>query len=191
MFAITFHHMIVGIATGSGILMGVCAFFAWLGNYISNFSRFRQTFDKTSLVSSILCLTCLPLAILSGTLATTDPGGSAIFYNKFVLSGLTVGFSASFLAGRIRFGENVWQNTKLATLQMICAVGGMIWLIITGSIGGKISIGESVMDILPFWPDFTSVVVLPTWISAILLIFGVTSIILALKMGPRVEAISD
>jgi hypothetical protein len=63
MFAITFHHMIVGIASGTGILMGICALLAWLGNFVSNLDDFQQSFDKTSLLSSILCFICMPLAI--------------------------------------------------------------------------------------------------------------------------------
>ena len=191
MFAITFHHLIVGIASGTGILMGICALLAWLGNFVSNLDDFQQSFDKTSLLSSILCLICMPLAIFSGTYATSDPGGIAILYNKFVFSGLAIGFTASFIVGRVRFGENIWNDFKLSTLQMICASGAMFWIIITGSIGGKISIGESVMDIMPFWPDFTSTIVLPWWVSMVMLVFGIASIVVALKLGPTVKKISD
>jgi ATP-dependent protease ClpP protease subunit len=74
---------------------------------------------------------------------------------------------------------------------MICASGAMFWIIIIGSIGGKITIGESVMDIMPFWPDFTSTIVLPLWISMVMLVFGIASIIVALKLGPTIRKISD
>ena len=88
MYAVTFHHMVVGLAAGSGTLMGICAFLAWLASYISNLKSSKSTLDKASYAASILTLITLPLAMLSGYYSVSDPSGSAILYNKFIFLSL-------------------------------------------------------------------------------------------------------
>ena len=86
MYAIPFHHMIVGLSAGAGTLMGICAILAWLSNRVSNLESSKSTLDKASYAASILTLVTLPLAMFSGYYSVSDPTGSAIFYNKFIFS---------------------------------------------------------------------------------------------------------
>ena len=84
MYAVTFHHMVVGLAAGSGTLMGICALLAWLSSYISNLESSKSTLDKASYAASILTFITLPLAMISGYYSVSDPSGSAILYLSLI-----------------------------------------------------------------------------------------------------------
>ena len=182
MYAIPFHHMIVGLSAGAGTLMGICAFLAWLSNRVSNLESSKSTLDKASYAASILTLVTLPLAMFSGYYSVSDPTGSAIFYNKFIFSGIAIGFTSSYIAGRIRYGTEIWDHPALANLQMLSALFGLTSIMILGSIGSKITLGESTLDILPFWPEFMNSIVINQWVSLFLVIIGVSSVIISFKM---------
>jgi len=182
MYAIPFHHMIVGLSAGAGTLMGICAILAWLSNRVSNLESSKSTLDKASYAASILTLVTLPLAMFSGYYSVSDPTGSAIFYNKFIFSGIAIGFTSSYIVGRIRYGAEIWDHPALANLQMLSALFGLTSIMILGSIGSKITLGESTLDILPLWPEFMNSIVINQWVSLFLVIIGVSSVIISFKM---------
>ncbi|MCP2502772.1 MAG: hypothetical protein ACKVIE_03990 [Candidatus Poseidoniales archaeon] len=191
MYAITFHHMVVGLAAGAGTLMGICALLAWLSRYISNLESSQSTLDKASYAASILTLVAIPLAMFSGYYSVSEPAGSAILYNKFVFSGIAMGFTASYIAGRVRFGPDLWANHALGNLQMLSALFGLTAIMILGSIGSKITLGESTLDLLPFWPEFMNSIVINQWISLFLLILGVSSVIFSFRIMKSIKPISE
>ena len=191
MYAITFHHMVVGLAAGAGTLMGICALLAWLSRYISNLESSQSTLDKASYAASILTLVAIPLAMFSGYYSVSEPAGSAMLYNKFVFSGIAMGFTASYIAGRVRFGPDLWANNALGNLQMLSALFGLIAIMILGSIGSKITLGESTLDLLPFWPEFMNSIVINQWISLFLLILGVSSVIFSFRIMKSIKPISE
>jgi protein-S-isoprenylcysteine O-methyltransferase Ste14 len=174
--------MIVGLSAGAGTLMGICAILAWLSNRVSNLESSKSTLDKASYAASILTLVTLPLAMFSGYYSVSDPTGSAIFYNKFIFSGIAIGFTSSYIAGRIRYGAEIWDHPALANLQMLSALFGLTSIMILGSIGSKITLGESTLDILPLWPEFMNSIVINQWVSLFLVIIGVSSVIISFKM---------
>ena len=53
------------------------------------------------------------------------------------------------------------------------------------------TLGESTMDILPFWPEFDDSVVVNEWLSVVLLIFGLAAMVAAFRFGPKVNRIVD
>jgi|MDTC01.3.fsa_nt_gb hypothetical protein len=191
MYAVLFHHMVVGLAAGAGTLMGLCAFLAWLGSYLSNLESSRSTLDKASYAASIFTLVAIPLAMISGYYSVSEPAGSAILYNKFIFSGIATGFTASYLIGRLKFGSDVWNHSALANLQMLSAIFGFTAIMILGSIGSKITLGESTLDILPFWPEFMNSIVINQWISLFLLSIGLVSVIFSLRIANFSGTISD
>jgi hypothetical protein len=191
MYAIPFHHMIVGLAAGAGTLMGLCAFLAWLSNYVSNLESSKSTLDKASYAASILTLVALPLAMFSGYYSDSDPTGSAILYNKFIFSGIAIGFTASYIVGRARFGSDLWDHSALANLQMLSALFSLTAIMILGSIGSKITLGESTLDILPFWPEFMNSIVINQWVSLFLLLIGAVSVVFSFRIVGSFKPISD
>lgn len=190
MFMTAFHHLVVGLVAGSGVMMGICAILVWLSSYISNLESSKITLDRAAYVASIFTMIVIPLAMISGNYSSTNSGG-AIFYNKFLFSGIAFGFSASYFVGRVRFGPEVWDNSSLANLQMVSASFALTSIIILGSIGSKITLGESTLDIFPFWPDFMNSIVINQWFSILLVIFGFISVVISLRSSPIKVSFND
>tara|TARA_B100001079_G_C16369431_1_gene496678 strand:- start:94 stop:669 length:576 start_codon:yes stop_codon:yes gene_type:complete len=190
MFMTAFHHLVVGLVAGSGVMMGICAILVWLSSYISNLESSKITLDRAAYVASIFTMIVIPLAMISGNYSSTNSGG-AIFYNKFLFSGIAFGFSASYFVGRVRFGPEVWNHSSLANLQMISASSALASIIILGSIGSKITLGESTLDIFPFWPDFMNSIVINQWFSILLVIFGFISVVISLRSSPIKVSFND
>lgn len=190
MFMIAFHHLVVGLVAGSGVIMGICAILVWLSSYISNLESSKTTLDRAAYVASIFTMVLIPLAIISGNFSSTNSGG-AIFYNKFLFSGIAFGFSASYFVGRVRFGPELWNYSSLANLQMISALFALTSIIILGSIGSKITLGESTLDIFPFWPNFMNSIVINQWFSLLLVIFGLISVVISLRSSTIKFSLND
>jgi len=190
MFAQTLHHLVVGLTTGVTTLACLCAIAAWVSNYFVGAKNARAHLDTAAYIAAIAALPLLPIAVLSGTMAMSDPANDAMSYNKFLFTGLTTGFLASMVIGRWRFGPGVWNEPKLALLQAISAIGALASITVLGSIGAKMTLGESTMDILPFWPAFDASVVVNEWISLVLLILGLAAMVAAFMLGPKAERIS-
>jgi len=190
MFMTAFHHLVVGLVAGSGVIMGVCAVLVWLSSYISNLESSKSTLDRAAYVASIFTLIVIPLAMISGNYSSTNSGG-AMFYNKFLFSGIALGFTSSYLVGRVRFGPELWKYSSLANLQMISALFSLTSIMILGSIGSKITLGESTLDILPFWPDFMNSIVINQWLSLFLVIIGLISVVISLRSSPMRISLND
>ena len=137
-----------------------------------------------------MALFFMPIAILSGNLAADSVVGNALLYNKFVYSGLALGFWAAFVVGRIRMGPGIWEVRNLSLLQSVTAVIAFLMTTMASSIGGKLVRGESLFDVLPIWFPSDSAVVLPIWASAALLVIGLAALLVVFKVGPRAERIS-
>ena len=190
MFMTVFHHLVVGLVAGSGVIMGVCAVLVWLSSYVSNLESSKSTLDRAAYVASIFTLIVIPLAMISGNYSSTNSGG-AMFYNKFLFSGIAFGFTSSYLVGRVRFGPELWKYSSLANLQMISALFSLTSIMILGSIGSKITLGESTLDILPFWPDFMNSIVINQWLSLFLVIIGFISVVISLRSSPMRFSLND
>ena len=101
----TLHTSMAEVVVGSMVLATICAVGclasrALAPSKINNESLFI-TMDRASLAGSFLALVFLPIAIMTGNLAAESHSSSALLYNKFVYSGLALGFWAAFVIGRI------------------------------------------------------------------------------------------
>ena len=172
----TLHTSMAEVVVGSMVLATICAVGclasrALAPSKINNESLFI-TMDRASLAGSFLALVFLPIAIMTGNLAAESHSSSALLYNKFVYSGLALGFWAAFVIGRIRLGEALWEARQLAILQSATACMAFLMTTISASIGGKLSRGE---DLLPFSLPLDSASILPLWASSTLLLLGIIS----------------
>ena len=191
MFSTTLHHLVVGLTTGIATLACLCAIAVWVSNYFVGAKNIRSHLDTASYIAAIAALPLLPIAVLSGTMSMSDPASDAMSYNKFLIAGLTTGFLASMVIGRWRFGPGVWNDSRISLLQAISAVGALASITVLGSIGAKMTLGESTMDILPFWPEFDDSVVVNEWLSVVLLILGLAAMVVAFMLGPKIEHIPE
>ena len=191
MFSTTLHHLVVGLTTGIATLACLCAIAAWVSNYFVGAKHIRSHLDTASYIAAIAAIPLLPIAVLSGRMAMSDPASDAMSYNKFLFAGLTTGFLASMVIGRWRFGPGVWNDSRISLLQAISAIGALASITVLGSIGAKMTLGESTMDILPFWPEFDDSVVVNEWHSVVLLILGLAAMAVAFMLGPKIEYIPE
>ncbi len=191
MFAVTFHHLIVGLATGIATLSCAASLGAWFSTYFVGGSKARAYLDRTAYMAGVVAVPMLPLAVLSGTAAMSAPGADAMSYNKFLFTGLTVGFLVSMLVGRWRFGPGIWVESRLSILQIVCAAGAMVSITILGSIGAKMSLGESTLDIFPFYPSFEDSIVVNQWLALVLLLLGLAAMVISFMLGPKVERLPE
>ena len=137
----TLHTSMAEVVVGSMVLATICAVGclasrALAPSKINNESLFI-TMDRASLAGSFLALVFLPIAIMTGNLASEGHSSSALLYNKFVYSGLALGFWSSFVIGRIRLGEELWEARQLAILQSATACLAFLMTTISASIGGN------------------------------------------------------
>lgn len=191
MFSTVFHHLIVGLATGIVTLSCASAIGAWISTYFVGGSKARAYLDRTAYMAGVVAVPMLPLAVLSGTMAMSNPGGDALSYNKFLFTGLTTGFLISMLVGRWRFGPGIWVESRLSILQIICATGALVSITILGSIGAKMSLGESTLDIFPFYPSFEDSIVVNQWLAIVLFLLGLAATVISFMLGPKVERLPE
>ena len=181
----TMHTAMAEIVIGSMVLATICAIGCSLSKFLPpsdlNSPSLLVTMDRASLAGSMLALAFIPIAIMTGNLAAESHSNSALLYNKFVYSGLALGFWAAFVIGRVRLGEALWEVRQLAMLQSATAGMAFLMTTISASIGGKLSRGESLLDMLPFELPLDSAAILPMWASTTLLILGVTCSLLVFR----------
>ncbi len=194
--AATFHAVMGEIVVGTMVLATLCAvgctvasLFPGMTGRLSSESM-MSTMDKAALAGASLGLAFMPIAMLSGSFAADNAVTNALLYNKFVYSGLALGFWAAYVVGRVRFGPGVWQARPLSALQGLTAVMAFLMTTMASSIGGKLVRDESLFDILPIWLPSDSATVLNPIISAALLLIGIVALVVVFRLGPKAERIS-
>ena len=95
------------------------------------------------------------------------------------------------LLGRWRFGPAIWLNSRLGLLQMVCAAGALASITVLGSIGAKMSLGESTLDIFSFWPSFDESIVVNQWFSIAMFALGLGAMVAAFILGPDTERLPE
>ena len=194
--AATFHAVMGEIVVGTMVLATLCAvgctvasLFPGMTGRLSSESM-MSTMDKAALAGASLGLAFMPIAMLSGSFAADNAATHALLYNKFVYSGLALGFWAAYVVGRVRFGPGVWQVRPLSALQGLTAVMAFLMTTMASSIGGKLVRDESLFDLLPIWLPSDSATVLNPIISAALLLIGIVALVVVFRLGPKAERIS-
>ena len=194
--AATFHAVMGEVVVGTMVLATLCAvgctvasLFPGMAGRLSSESM-MSTMDKAALAGASLGLAFMPIAMLSGSFAADNAVTNALLYNKFVYSGLALGFWAAYVVGRVRFGPGVWQVRPLSALQGLTAVMAFLMTTMASSIGGKLVRDESLFDILPIWLPSDSATVLNPIISAVLLLLGIVALVVVFRLGPKAERIS-
>ncbi|PXF21594.1 MAG: hypothetical protein CXX69_04025 [Candidatus Thalassarchaeum betae] len=181
--AATFHAVMGEIVVGTMVLATLCAvgctvasLFPGMTGRLSSESM-MSTMDKAALAGASLGLAFMPIAMLSGSFAADNAVTNALLYNKFVYSGLALGFWAAYVR-------------PLSALQGLTAVMAFLMTTMASSIGGKLVRDESLFDILPIWLPSDSATVLNPIISAVLLLIGIVALVVVFRLGPKAERIS-
>lgn len=185
----TFHVISTELVVGSFAMAGLC--FLLKSVHILGYLKS----DKLSLITDYtghfalgFGLIATPFAIFSGL--SSSPGGdisSPLLVNKMFLSMSAVGITVAVLFTRLRLNEQVWSTKQNALLQGFAGMAASGIMLITASAGGKFSRGESVLDI--FSLPYDTIFLMPIWISTVILLIGLFSMVSSLMALMRKSAI--
>ena len=186
----TFHVISTELVVGSFAMAGIC----FLVLAIQSFGLFES--EKASLVTDYaghfalgFGLLATPFAIYSGISSSpTSDLSSPLLVNKMFLSMIATGLALAVLFTRTKVGNQLWANKSSSLIQSAAGLAASGFMLMTASAGGKFSRGESVLDFLNL--PYDTIFLMPTWASAIVLLAGVASAIIAvmnLKKSSSIE----
>ena len=175
----TFHVITTELVVGSFAMAGIC----FLVLAIQFFGVFES--EKVSLVTDYaghfalgFGLLATPFAIFSGISSSpTSDLSSPLLVNKMFLSMIATGLAIAVLFTRTKAGNQLWASKPSSLIQSAAGLAASGFMLMTASAGGKFSRGESVLDFLNL--PYDTIFLMPTWVSAIILVAGVLSAIIA------------
>ncbi|MBL6731616.1 MAG: hypothetical protein ISP82_01545 [Candidatus Poseidoniaceae archaeon] len=175
----TFHVITTELVVGSFAMAGIC----FLVLAIQSFGVFES--EKASLVTDYaghfalgFGLLATPFAIFSGISSSpTSDLSSPLLVNKMFFSMIATGLAIAVLFTRTKAGNQLWASKPSSLIQSAAGLAASGFMLMTASSGGKFSRGESVLDFLSLPVD--TIFLMPTWVSAIILVAGVVSAIVA------------
>jgi len=176
------------LAALSTALRTLIVFGWWPSNDRLNSPGLAQVFDHAAIMGLIIGLISIPVVVLTGTLSSPHGGmGSATTVSKTLLSGVLLGAALGGLHGRISSGDALWSSRITSSLQ--CGLVGLSALIALelGSLGGMISRGETVLDLVPLVEPMDSAAPLGLGGGFLLFLIGLTTLALAWFVVPRPE----
>ena len=175
----TFHVITTELVVGSFAMAGIC----FLVLAIQSFGVFES--EKASLVTDYaghfalgFGLLATQFAIFSGISSSpTSDLSSPLLVNKMFFSMIATGLAIAVLFTRTKAGNQLWASKPSSLIQSAAGLAASGFMLMTASSGGKFSRGESVLDFLSLPVD--TIFLMPTWVSAIILVAGVVSAIVA------------
>lgn len=153
--------------------------------------RLAKAFDNTQMVSAVFGLVFIPIAMVSGIIAsngeaTTNP----ILLNKIILSSISIGAWLAFVIARFRHGNKVWETKGMAIAHTANGLFAYFITTLVATLGGKYSRGESLYDMLPFPIGIEEAMVAPSWLNIVLVFIGIISITM-LFLLPKLLEVDD
>ena len=151
--------------------------------------RLVKAFDNTQMVSSAFGLIFIPIAMVSGIIAsegeaTTDP----ILLNKIILSSISIGAWLAFVVARFRHGDSVWATKGMAIAHTANGLFAYFITTLVATLGGKYTRGESLYDLLPFSLGIEEAIIAPSWLNIILILVGVISVTMLFLLPKLLES---
>ena len=185
----TFHVITTELVVGSFAMAGIC----FLVLAIQSFGLFES--EKASQISDNaghfalgFGLLATPFAVFSGISSSpTSDLSSPLLVNKMFLSMIATGLALAVLFIRNKMGNKLWNSKPSSRIQSAAGLAASGFMLMTASTGGKFSRGESVLDFLNL--PFDTILLMPTWVSGIILLAGVVSAIIAVMNLPKSSTI--
>ncbi len=183
----TLHVVGTEMVVGAFALSGACFLLSVLG--VMNIWKFEILIKKADTIAHgalVFGLLATPLAIFSGIQSSPgDDVQSSILATKLFLSMSGIGLAIAVLMVRKKFGFEVWSNMKSAVAHASIGMTAVGTILLTASLGGRFSRGESLLDFahLPYDTLFLA----PMWFSIILLGIGIANIVMYFRTSSAVE----
>ena len=189
--AATFHTVATELVMGMFSLAAICITFRLFSSLASEAfwpdlrKKLDPIADTTALVAAIGGVVFVPMAIFTGTQAAPSDLGNPYLFNKFLLSGLTIGLWIGYIHGRIKIGSQMWSKRSLAILQGGLGLTAFGVTTLIASMGGKVARGESLLDLMPFSLPLDNSIVLGTGSAALLFLLSLLALIVVLYVQPE------
>tara|TARA_B100000214_G_scaffold141684_1_gene101289 strand:- start:965 stop:1543 length:579 start_codon:yes stop_codon:yes gene_type:complete len=189
--AATLHAFSTELLVGS-MTLSVLATVLCLGESIlDKFGRsVLSGLDFAAYFSAIFSLCCIPLVVLTGT-ASGDASSSPFLVNKMLLSGLCLGLWIGVIHGRYAWGPELWSDRKKGIFHVVLVGLGYGTAAMLGSIGSLMTRGETVGDLIGFWPHLESAPSLSFGISVTFAMLSIIALLVVIFIQPKGEKMSD
>jgi hypothetical protein len=114
-------------------------------------------------------LLALPFAIITGIQSSPGEGlDHPLLINKMLLGSSAFGLAFGVLLARRTHGKDIWASPVGRRWQALGGMSAVGMVLLTASLGGTFTRGESLLSWLPV--SFDSVPLMPLWLSAGLIV---------------------
>ena len=126
----------------------------------------------------------MPFAMVTGIQSSPGEGvDHPLLINKMFLGSAAIGLALGVLLTRRRLGEHVWNDDWGRRWQSLGGLSAVGLVLLTASIGGTFTRGESLLDL--FKLPYDTVPLMPVWLSGIVLLVAIGNL-LAMRRGRTV-----
>ncbi|MAI09196.1 MAG: hypothetical protein CMA08_01255 [Euryarchaeota archaeon] len=173
----TLHVISTEVAIGAYATAGVAFLLAGVASHgWLRSGRHLRMADMTAHFALAFGLLAMPFAMVTGI--QSSPGESVdhpLLLNKMLLGSAAIGLALGVLLTRRRLGAHVWSDRwgrRWQSLGGLLAVG---MVLITASMGGTYSRGESLLDGLSL--PYDQVPLMPLWLSVVVMVLAVLNLV--------------
>ena len=181
----TLHVVTTEVAVGSLAMAGVA--FLMAGFCVAKRGDQRRTLliaDHVAHFALMFGLLAMPLAIVTGIQSSPGEGlDHPLLVNKLSLAMVGLGLGIGLLWTRWQRGRAVWNEPSSAIVQTSAGALASGCVLLTASLGGTFTRGESLLSWLPV--SFETVPLMPAWTS--LIVAGLATAMLVLSRTPNHE----
>ena len=178
----TLHVVSAELVVGSFATAGVAFLLAGLASHgWLNLRRHLKLADNVAHFALAFGLIAMPFAMVTGIQSSPGEGvDHPLLINKMFLGSAAVGLALGVLLTRRRLGEHVWSDVWGRRWQSLGGLSAVGLVLLTASIGGTFTRGESLLDV--FSLPYDTVPLMPVWLSGVVLLVAVGNL-LAMRRG--------
>lgn len=180
----TLHVVSTELAVGSFAMAGVAFLMAGMASHGWLLGeRHLSLADNVAHFALAFGLLAMPMAILTGIQSSPGEGvDHPVLINKMLLASSALGLALGVLFARRSQGASIWHHPTGKRWQTLGGLGAVGLVLVTASLGGTFSRGESLLDI--FSLPYDHVPLMPMWLSATVLVLAVANLVL-MRRGVR------
>ena len=172
----TFHVVTTELTVGSFAMAGLCFMLAGLASRdVFGLRSKLSALDTVAHAVLLFGLVAMPFAIFSGIQSGPQSDiNHPLLVNKMLLSTASLGLAIGVLVTRRSIGMKIWEQAYTRDIQALGGMASSGLILLTASIGGTYSRGESLLDI--FHLPYETVPLMPLWMSAMVLVIALANL---------------
>ena len=183
--AATLHVVSTELAVGSFAVAGVAFLMAGLASHGWFFGdRHLSLADSVAHFALAFGLVAMPFTIITGIQSSPGEGiDHPVLINKMLLASASLGLALGVLLARRAGGPELWLHPGSKRFQALGGLGAVGLVLLTASLGGTFSRGESLLDI--FRLPYDQVPLMPMWLSGTVAVLAIVNLVL-MRRSPSV-----